>query len=85
MIIAFRVDDIYKDGSDFEFKLLALFQKYLIPLTLAVIPFNKEGQPIVYCESPVFVYSVAAELPKSKALWHPTITKPDGVRYTCFG
>lgn len=48
MTIAFRVDDIYLDGSDFEFKLLALFQKYRIPLTLAVIPFNKEGQPIVH-------------------------------------
>lgn len=47
MKIIFRIDDIYLDGSDFEFRLLSLFQKCSIPLTLAVIPFDKQGKPIV--------------------------------------
>ncbi len=47
MNVVFRVDDLYLDGSEFENNLLDIFEKNGIPLTLGVIPFHKDGSPIV--------------------------------------
>jgi peptidoglycan/xylan/chitin deacetylase (PgdA/CDA1 family) len=48
MKVAFRVDDIFLNGSSFELGLLKSFHDKKIPLTLGVIPFTKEGKPVVH-------------------------------------
>lgn len=47
MKIVFRVDDIYLDNSKFENELLEVFHKNNVPITLGVIPFDKNGKPLV--------------------------------------
>jgi peptidoglycan/xylan/chitin deacetylase (PgdA/CDA1 family) len=47
MRVIFRVDDLYLDGSIFELNLLKLFFDNKIPLTLGIIPFTKDGKPVV--------------------------------------
>jgi hypothetical protein len=47
MEVVFRVDDIYLDGSLFELNLMQLFFEKKIPLTMGVIPFTKNGMPVI--------------------------------------